>query len=603
MGFSLTWMNGSRGVAETAQAAALGEKDRESALQATLALFSQGIPLLRRDIIITSFLINLLLLAFPMVVLQVYDRILPNQALGTLFLLMLGVTVALVLDAILKTARAYVAGWAGAHFEHFVGLSSLDHLLYAKIEDIEAEAPGKHLDRLSGVDMVRDFYSSQASLVIVDLPFVVVFIVVLAYIAGTLALIPVLLLVIFSGVAIGMGRGLKEALEERTVWDDRRYSFIIEVLMGIHTIKANAMEKLIERRYERLMEQASNSGLRVTYLSGLAQNLGNSFAQITMAAVVGIGSIYVVNGLISMGALAACMLLAGRTVQPVLRALGVWTRFQSIRIAESHLDELQAYKDTRELKRLPDSPLDKIELQNVYYRYHDDKPFVLRGINLSIEPGEIVGIRGGNGSGKSSLLRLMMNNFPPTKGSVTYNGHHAKRIDTSHFRSQIAYLPQVPVLFEGTVMENITMFREEEFQEEALEIAERLGLDRVFARYPQGFDTIVGTTAFSAIPGGVGQRIAIARALVDKPRIILFDEANSALDGPGDARIRGVMQHYRMEAGIILITYRPSLLSIADRRYELSAGALLPYDPSQDFTAAPQTEEDSHEAPKGRTDL
>lgn len=562
---------------ESTKATEADQVKEEGSFQAAIAILNQGMPLLRTDVIVASFFINLLLLAFPLVVLQVYDRILPNQALGTLLLLVLGVTVALVLDAVLKTARAYVAGWSGAHFEHHVGLKSLEYLLSANADKFEEDPAGKHLDRMAGVDMVRDFYSSQASLVIVDLPFIVVFIGVLGYIAGTLALIPVVLLVIFGAVAMQIGKRLKVALAERSLWDDRRYSFVIEVLTGIHTVKSNAMEKLIERRYEKLMTQASDSGLRVAYLSGLAQNVGGSFAQITMVAVVGVGSLYVVNEAISMGALAACMLLSGRTVQPILRALAVWSRFQAIRIAETGLDELQEYKDTQ-TKIVPlNENLEEIKIRNLYYRYGPNSPYVLRGINLDVKPGEVIGIRGGNGSGKTSLLRLIMGSMAPTKGAVFYNKHNTKRTELKHFQSQIAYLPQNPVLLEGTVLENITMFRGEEYYEEALEIAERLGLDKVFQRYPDGFDTVIGTSTYSSIPSGVGQRITIARALLGNPKFILFDEANSALDGPGDARIRGVMQYYKPKAGIILITYRPSLLSIADRRYELKSGALLPF--------------------------
>ena len=579
--------------------ASINNAAAEGSWRAGLALINQGTPLLRKDVLVASFFINILLLAFPLVVLQVYDRILPNQAMGTLLLLVLGVAVALVLDAVLKTARAFIAGWAGAHFEHHVGLKSLEYLMSASADKFEVDPAGKHLDRLAGVDLVRDFYSSQASLVLVDLPFVIVFIAVLGYISGSLALVPVGLLVIFGFISLRIGVRLRRALAARTEWDDRRFSFIIEVLNGIHTVKSAAMEKLIERRYERLMQNVSDAGMQVAYLSGLAQNVGASFAQITMVAVVGIGSIYVVNGAISMGALAACMLLSGRTVQPMLRALGVWARFQAIRIAEVNLDELRQYKEEQTLIKPLAADLDTIRLRNVYFRYNEQSPFILRGINLEARPGEIIGIRGGNGSGKSTLMRMLMAAMTPTRGAVFYNDHNSKRTDLSHFRSQVGYLPQRPALLEGTVLENITMFRGEEYYDEALEIAERLGLDKVFARYPDGYDTVIGTSTHSSVPDGVAQRITIARALVGSPRFILFDEANSALDGPGDARIRGVLQYYKPRSAIVLVSYRPSLLSVADRRYELVQGALLPWsEPPTPETPAEDAAKESSEAPE-----
>lgn len=536
----------------------------------------QALPLVRRDVMTSSLSINILLLAFPLAVLQVYDRIIPNASLDTLIVLIVGVVVALLLDIMLKWARGHIAGWTGAHFEHHLGLASLKLLLHGPIEKVERDSPGKHLDRLAGVDQVRDFYAGQASLILVDLPFVVIFLGVMFYIAGLLALVPVVLLGIFAAIAVNLGVKLRAALSERNVWDDRRYSFIIETLSGIHTIKSNAMEPLILRRYERLMESCSSSGMRVSYLSSLALNLGSTFSQITMASVVAVGSLFVVGGQLTMGGLAACMLLAGRSVQPVLRALGVWTRFQAIQVAEAKIEELASLKKTGRQVSEVDEPLESIELRDVRFAYEDGGANIIDGASLQVDIGETVGIRGGNGSGKSTLLALAMGRLQPNSGQVVFNGQPIGDIALGPYRRQIAYLPQRPVLFEGTVLENLTMFQVSERLEEALEMAARMGLDKVFARYPEGFETRIGNNTHSSLPGGVGQRIAIARALLNRPRFVLFDEANTGLDAAGDDQLRAVLEEIQPHTGIILVTYRPSLLSLASRRFDLFGGQLHP---------------------------
>lgn len=569
------------------------EKLDKSSVSTAPAFHWQNSPLLRRDVLGASLGVNLFSLALPMVVLQVYDRIIPNQATSTLLLLVLGLFVVLILDSILKTARAHLAGWIGARFEHRIGMESVEKILQADPRAVEAEPPGRHLDRLAGVDLVRDFYSSQASIAIIDLPFVLLFLGLFFYIAGSLVLLPILLLVVFSLAAIALGKTLHGALSERTVWDDRRYSFIIETLSGIHTIKSMAMERLIERRYERLMASCSSAGMKTVYFSGLAQSLGSSFSQITMVSVIAVGSLYVIDGRLSVGGLAACTLLAGRAVQPVLRALGLWTRFQSIQVAEEKLAGLDKFAPQKSAEAVAPESFRKLQFERVSFRFDDDARFLLQDLSLSVSPGEIIGIRGKNGSGKSTLLRLMMGGLEPSMGRVLINGQDVRKAGGEKWQEDIAYLAQRPVLFDGSVLENITMFCEDQAVE-ALEIARTLGLDKVFARYPEGFDTQIGARAVSNLPGGVGQRVAAARALLRRPKLILFDEANAAMDNTGDALLKEALLQHQKDAAIVLISYRPSLLAIATSRFDLEEGRLVPVaveppgDSAQDQTSQDQ---------------
>ncbi len=541
----------------------------------TIEQFKTGIkPAFRIEVVLSSLVINLLSLALPMVLLQVYDRLIPNQALNTLSILIIGLLIVLVLDVLLKTARSYVVGWIGAQYEHETGCNAMNSILNGKLNELESVSSGEQLDRLSAVDSIRDFYGSQASLAIMDLPFILLFLGILGYIGGALIIVPVILLLILGSIAFYLGLYLREAIEEDTIWEDRKYSFIIEVLRGVHSVKSMAMENLMDRRYEKLMESCSKSSYSVIYLNSLAQGIGTTFSQITMIAIASIGSMMVIDNSLTLGALAASILLAGRTVQPLLRALGIWTRFQHIQIAHEKLDTIEGiskerHGDTEELERV-----DSMELKDFAFKYNADDEFALKNINLKLNHGDIIGIRGGNSSGKSTLLWAMMGGLTPTKGQLLINNHAPEKYSTNSLRTRMAYLPSQPVLFQGTILDNLTMFQGDEKIDDVMQAADHMDLSQVLVRMPEGFETMVGDASQNELPAGIVQRIAIVRTLASNPDVILFDEANSGLDNRSDEDLRKLMEKLKGRCTIVLVSFRPSLLNLADRIYDLKDGQL-----------------------------
>lgn len=534
-------------------------------------------PIMRPDILVASLFLNVLSLALPMVLLQVYDRIIPNVALQTLSLLILGLIVVLIVDVLLRTARSYLSGWVGAKYEHEMGCHAVEKLLRADLQQLEKVPSGVHLDRLSSIDSVRDFYSSQAGLALVDLPFVLLFLGLLGYIGGALLVVPVLLLIALGVFSFIIGVRLKDAIEKDTLWEDRRYSFIIEILSGIHSIKSMAMENLMGRRYEKLMENCSRASHEVIFLNGVSQGIGTVFSQITMVAVASIGSLLVINGEITMGALAASTLLAGRTVQPLLRALGIWTRFQHIQIAHKKIRSINETAPERHANTQGVNSVRTVEMKNVSFHYEEGGKEILRNINLTLNHGDTIGIRGGNGSGKSTLLWSLMGGLQPTSGEILINGQSPQNFSTDSLRKRIAYLPQRPIMFRGTILENLTMFRGDEHIDDALKVAEMLDLNKILARMPDGYETIIGDGAQCEIPTGIAQRITIARSLAHKPDLILFDEANSGLDTKSDNDLHQLIERLKGSCTIVLVSYRPSLLRLADRQFDLKDGTLIPH--------------------------
>ncbi|MDJ0944615.1 MAG: ABC transporter transmembrane domain-containing protein [Kiloniellales bacterium] len=534
----------------------------------------ENLPRPSRGVTAASLTINVLSLALPAVLLQIYDRIIPNTATDTLLILMLGLVAALVIDGVLRVARANILGWHAAQFEQIAGCRAVDRLVSCDIGSFEREAPGVHLDRLNAVDTLRDFLSGQAKILVVDLPFVLLFLGLVAFIGGFLVLVPMLALVLLAGAALLVGRQLKLALETRATLDDRRYSFIIEVLTGINTVKGLAMEAQMQRRYDRLQESSAASTYDTTFFSNLAQGLGAGFSNLTMVGVGALGAILVIDGQLSIGGLAACTLLAGRSVQPPLRALSLWTQFQNISVARERLQQIFDMDPEAEADAAPAGEIrGAIELRNLTFGYPGAPP-LFRDVNLSIGAGEVIGVSGDTGSGKSTLLMLILNALKPTEGEVCFDGQDIRDLDPHSLREQVAYLPQSAVLFKGTIMDNLTSFAGPGKINQALEAARLLRLDEAINRLPAGYETKVGEGAFEALPTGLQQGIAMARALAGTPKVVLFDEANSGLDRRSDDTLKTAIASLKGAATVILVSHRPSLLALADRQFLLQDSRL-----------------------------
>ena len=530
----------------------------------------------RIDILVPSLCLNVLSLALPLVILQVYDRIIPNKTTDTLALLIIGLFFVLVLDGVIRMVRHYFTGWWAARFEHAVSCRAMGRLASANLASLEMDGPGTHLDRLSAIDSVRDFYSSQAVEAMVDLPFVFLFLALIGVIGGPLVAVPLASFALSAMTSVIVGRRLRTALWHRQENDNRRINFIIEVLAGIHTVKGMALEAPFIRRHERLQESSADAMYLATYYAAIAQNVGMLSSNLTMIAIASFGGLMVLHGELTVGMLAACILLSGRSIQPLLRAMGAWTQYQAIKIAETQVNHLLALPQ----EAAPCAPAmpeleGAVELQAVHFAYAAGHEPILNGIDIKVEPGATVVVLGDNGSGKSTLLRVIMGLLKPTAGRVLLDGADPAEHDPVSVRSQIAYIPQNGVLFRGTMLENITMFRGEEHLDRAMEIARWIGLDEVIARLPDGLKTRIGDSSSEILPRGLRQSIAIVGALATNPKLILFDEANNSLDVRTDERLKALLEDLRGGCTLVLVTHRPSLVTLADHIFVLTNGVLL----------------------------
>lgn len=534
---------------------------------------------LRLELMVVSGALNLLSLALPIVILQVYDRVIPNTANPTLTVFVLALGAVLIIDAILSLGRSYITGWAGARTQHQLACMALKRLFHADLRSFEAVAPGVHMQRLRAVDAIKNFYAGQALLLLVDLPFAALFLVLIGLIAGKLALVPTVILALLAIFAWISGRALSQSLNYRAASDERRQNFMIEVLSNIHTVKALGMEALMVRRHERLQSGSAEASYLVNMAGATARNLGLTISQVTAIAVGAYGSTLVMDGGLTIGGLAASTMLASRAAQPMMRSLGIWTQFQNARVAHGQMDALFALPQ----EARPEIPTDtliegRITLDNLGFSYSEGDERLYRKIDLEIDAGEIIGITGANGSGKSTMLGLVMGTLAPSDGRVLIDGSDVWQIDPAALHRQICYLPQNAVLFQGTIMDNLTMFGGRKYMDRAMYFADRLGLHEAIGKMPKGYDTLVEFRKTARIPGGVRQRIALVRALTmtEEPKLILFDEAYTQLDRASDEKLNSLLREYVGKCTMVIVSHRPSYLALADRMFVVRNGELVP---------------------------
>jgi ATP-binding cassette, subfamily C, bacterial LapB len=525
-------------------------------------------------LMLSTLVINLLALAMPIMMLQTYDRILPSHGIGTLVLLISGVLCAVILEVGLRLARSYLTGWAGAVFEHKTACAAMAHLLNSDVQNFEQQGAGSYIQKMAAISRLRSFYSGQALMTMVDLPFVLTFLFLIAYIGGDIVFVPLTLFSLFCIVSWIVGIRLKEEVKEQDFSDKIRYNFLIETLTGIHSIKSQGLEKFFFRRNDRLQSRISSAHFQVALSNNIALSCGMLFGQIMTVSVVSYGAIKVLNGDMGTGGLAACLLLSGRVMQPVQRALGLWTRFQSFFIDRQELEDIFALpvSSHRETEAMM-PPTGLIAIRNMTFGYDKEKPAIFKSLSLSLKTGQSISVIGEQGSGRSTLLHLIAGLYAPTKGSISIDGADPAKVNPVALASHIGYLPEKGAIFQGTIMENLTFFGTIS-EEEAITAATHLGVTEAVALLPNGFKTTLSDSVTDPMPPGLKQRIAIARALAARPRIILFNNADRSLDRNGYNLVFKVLGRLKKNTTLIIVSDDRNILRLADREFYIVDGIL-----------------------------
>lgn len=528
------------------------------------------------EVLASTLALNLLALALPIVILQVYDRVIPSQATDTFLALMAGMLIVIVLECILKTLRSAVLSWDSAQFDHEASMDAMDIILHSDTLNFDNKPAGYYIDKIQALEKIQEFYSGQSILLLIDLPFVFIYIALIIVIAGPLVGVALVLLAVFALVSVLTGKKLHEALIKQSEMEDRKRNFVIEILQGLHTVKSMAMEPFMQRRFEKLQLQSAESIFELSKLNSIVQGVGASLSQLAVVSFVGIGSFYVVNGELTMGALAAGTMLTSRVLQPGLRAMGVWTQFQAVRLSLQKVNELFSLHREESGEVVNEGKLKGgIEIRNISFKYPSQEEYVIKDLSLSIKPGGSVGITGRNGAGKSTLISLMSGFIQPESGAIEIDGHKITDFNAEYLRSQIGIIPQHGVLFEGTILENMTLYREGDAIKQAVEISKILGLNEIISKLPNGLDTLIDGASRDSMPEGVKQKIIMIRSLVGYPQIIFLDDANANFDLKNDQKLAEILARLKGRRTMVIVSHRPSFLRICDQQFILEKGALI----------------------------
>jgi ATP-binding cassette subfamily C protein LapB len=521
-------------------------------------------PSVPMSITIASFAINLLALALPLSIMQVYDRVIPNRSLATLAYLFLGLTIAIAIDFILKIARSALLSWHATQFIERVEDEGVARFLRSPNGAFERDAAAVNVSRYTAAAALAEYHSGQARLIAIDLPFVAIALIVLTIVGGAMVLIPAVLFCFFAALAIGRARKFRQMLDSRTAQDNRKYDFIAEVLAGIHTVKGMAMEPQMQRRFERLQQAVAETTM-ASILTGQAnQTSAMLYGSVSQLIVVAIGGTQVINDHLTMGALACCTMLSGQILQPLLRAIALWTEKESVDHRRAEIQLLLDIPSVEPPRASPSNITGDIQFENVNFRYGAAADLALEAVDLSIKAGTIIGIKGKDGSGRTTLLKLIQGEIEPASGRVSIGGVSTTGPNFLAVRRCIAYVGAAPVIFSGTIMENLTLFSPEK-REFARKMSQLLGLEATINLLPDGYETVLGRGIGDDLPMSIAQQVNIARALTTRPRVLALDEANMVLDAVAEPALLRALKTLRGHLTVIVVSHRPSLLALCDR--------------------------------------
>lgn len=531
---------------------------------------------LYRDVALSAVFINILALASPLFIMNVYDRVIPHNAMVTLWVLAAGVALAAVTDGVLRALRAWYVDMAGRHVDVVISTLLLQRVLRARL-DACPESAGELAHTLESFENLRETLGSTTLLALLELPFVLLFIALMAWLGGALALLPLLAApcMVLSGLLL-QGPFRRSARETQKC-NAQRHAVLTEVLAGLETAKGNLLGPSLLSRYESAVEASARSRLHARRLGTVAAQSVHVVTALTSVGMVVAGAYSIAAGHLSVGALVACIILLGRCLGPLTQLAGLLGQWQKTKASLRLLDAVMALpEETEGHAALPGGPLG-YELQQVTLRHaraDEADPPVIRNLSLRIAPGERVGIVGGIGSGKTTLARLLMGLHSPTEGRVRLGDVDIHHVEPEQMRSRVGYLAQEVVLFTGSVRENIALglsLPDNTSVEQAAEVA---GVMDFVRQHPKGLDMPAGERG-RRLSGGQRQAVAMARALVRNPQVLILDEPASHLDPGAEQRLVGRLARIMGDRTLVLFTHRPAMLALVNRLLVLDKGTVI----------------------------
>ncbi len=539
-----------------------------SALRENLSLY--------RDVLLAAMFINLFALALPLFTMNVYDRVVPNYALETLWALAIGMGLVLLADLFLRTLRAWFIDLAGKRVDLLLSARIMERVLGMQLA-YRPLSIGAFASNLRGFETVRDFITSASLSALIDLPFTLLFIAVLFWIAPPLvlpALVGVVVVLLFTLLGRGRMRRLSEALYSASA---QRNSVLIESLAGLEALKAMAAEGRMQRKWEQASAQTSQVGVRLRLQAALTVHFVQWSQQGVSVAVIVLGVYLIAQGELSLGGLIAASMLSSRAMAPLGQASALLTQYHSARTALQSLSQVMEQPMERDPARKLISLSElrgEIEFRHVSFRYPHAQQQNLSDLSFRIQPGERVAILGRIGSGKSTLQKLMLGLYQPDEGTVLIDGMDLRQLDLASLRRQVGYVPQEPELFSGTLRDNLTLGASDVEDAALLLALARAQLSELVSNHPHGLEMQLGERG-GQLSGGQRKAVVLARALLHQPALLLFDEATGSMDHAAESGIKQQLEQFIQQRTLVLVTHRTALLKLVDRIMVIDQGQVV----------------------------
>ncbi|MBR0899198.1 type I secretion system permease/ATPase [Bradyrhizobium tropiciagri] len=529
------------------------------------------------EVFAASFALQLFALISPLFFQVVIDKVLVHRGLTTLDVLVFGLVVVSVFESLMSALRTYIFSHTTNRIDVELGARLYRHLLALPISYFEARRVGDSVARVRELENIRNFLTSSALTLVIDLLFTAVFIAVMFYYSPTLTWIVVASIPVYAGISAGVTPLFRARLDEKFNRGAENQAFLVESVTGVQTLKAMAVEPQMQRRWEEQLAAYVHASFQVLSLGNWASQGVQVVSKIVSAATLYFGARLVIDGDLTVGELVAFNMLAGRVAQPVLRLAQMWQDFHQARLSVARLGDIlntvpePAYQPGR--TALPAIRGDVV-FDHVSFRYQVDGPTVLKDVSLRVPAGQVLGIVGASGSGKSTLTKLVQRLYVPESGRILIDGVDLAVVDVAWLRRQIGVVLQENMLFNRSIRDNIAFADPSLPMTDVVNAAKLAGAHEFILQLSQGYDTVIVERGAN-LSGGQRQRIAIARALVTNPRILILDEATSALDYESERIIQDNMRKIAQGRTVLVIAHRLSTVRRADRIIALDHGRLV----------------------------
>jgi len=535
-----------------------------------------------KKVVIAAIIINLFVLVTPMFMKNVFDRVLPNNGIETLWAMTFGIAIIMLFDFILKLMRSYYLGTAGKRADVVMSNKIFNQVLNIKLDE-KPSSTGQFISRLQSFESVRDFFTSATIVALVDVPFIFLFLGVIFLFSGSLGWVPVAAIIIILIFSIIIQKKTKAISEQSSKEDQLKQTTLHETVSGLEIIKSIGAYSRMKSHWDQALIQTTYFNEKLQFLSQVNSTFTALISQAANIAIIIVGVYMAINGETSMGGIVAAMMLTGRVLGPLGQIVGMVLRYDKAMIALKNIDEIMDMKTEKSGTGLLSRPnlQGDIEFKDVCFAYKGQNLQTLKNVNLTFKQGEKIAILGKIGSGKSTLTKLIMNLYSPVSGSVLIDRTDIRQISASDLRNAVGCVPQEAFLFMGSIKDNITVTQQYVTDEEVIAAAKLAGVHDFLGKHEAGYDLVVGERG-EGLSGGERQSVTLARALLSNPSILIMDEPTNSMDRQTEVQFIKKMESIkRADQTLIIVTHKTSLLTLVDRVIIVDEGKIVADGPKE----------------------